>query len=148
MLKKEYILRDMDCSNSEEAIRMLADVLEKDGAVKDTFCKAVVDREKEYPTGLPAVAFDVAVPHTTDSHVNRPSIAVGFLSKPVMFRQMGSPEIELYPEVILMLAISDPEKQLVLLKKLMVFLQDENALKSLKASSTKDEVYEIVNSYI
>ena len=148
MLKKKYILRDMDCKNSEDAIKMLAEVLEKDGAVKETFCKAVIDREKEYPTGLPAVAFDVAVPHTTGNHVNRPSIAVGFLSTPVTFRQMGSPDIELHPDVILMLAINDPSEQLELLKKLMVFLQNEKALKALKKSKTEDEVFDIVNYYI
>lgn len=140
MLKKELIVLDMDCKDSEEAIRTLAQAFVKQGVVKESFVDAVIEREKNYPTGLPATAFDIAIPHTVSKHVIEPAMAVGVLKHPVEFHQMGSPEITLHPQLLFMLAISDPKEQLTLLRRIMKLIQNDTLLEGVRTAKSADEV--------
>lgn len=148
MLKKELILLNMDCKDSQEAIRELAQAFVKEGAVKESFVEAVLEREKNYPTGLPAVAFDIAIPHTVSKHVIQPAMAVGVLKKPVEFHQMGSPDIILHPQILFMLAISDPKEQLSLLRRIMKLLQNKELLSGVKNAKSPDEVLRLLQPAI
>lgn len=148
MISQDYIIKDLDCANSAEAIEALGHLLYEGGAVKDTFIGAVLEREKVYPTGLPAAAFDIAIPHTDSVHVNSPAIAVGVLKKPVEFMQMGSTDIILNAELMIMLAIDDPHEQLSLLTKLMSLFQNETLLKEIKNADSEQSIYEILNNNI
>lgn len=144
MIKKDLICVGLDCDAADEVLRRLAGMFVADGAVKESFVEAVIEREKAYPTGLPAAAFDVAIPHTVSEHVNRPAIAVAVLKKPVEFRQMGSPEITLHPRLVIMLAIKNPKEQLVLLRKTMGLLQDTELLNALVNAGSSEAVADIL----
>lgn len=144
MIKKELILLDVDCENREEVLRKLAAVFVENGRVKESFTNAVVEREKVYPTGLPAEAFDIAIPHTVSEHVIEPAIAVAVLRKPVEFQQMGSPEITLHPQLVMMMAIKDPKEQTTLLRKMMKMLQNSELLTAVKESKTPQEVVDLM----
>lgn len=148
MLRKELIQLNLECEDSQEAIRTLAQSFVKYGAVKESFVEAVMEREKNYPTGLPAVAYDIAIPHTVSKHVIEPAMAVGVLKKPVEFHQMGSPEIILHPQVLFMLAISDPKEQLTLLRRIMKLLQNKELLEAVKEADTPDKVYDLLKPVV
>lgn len=148
MLRKELIQLNLECEDSQEAIRTLAQSFVKYGAVKESFVEAVMEREKNYPTGLPAVAYDIAIPHTVSKHVIEPAMAVGVLKKPVEFHQMGSPEIILHPQVLFMLAISDPKEQLTLLRRIMKLLQNKELLEAVKKADTPDKVYDLLKPVV
>lgn len=144
MLKKELIKLNLEAETSEQALRTLAQVFVENGVVKESYPDAIVVREGKYPTGLPATAFDIAVPHTFAEHVNEPAIGVGVLAHPVVFQQMGSPEITLHPEVLFMLAIKDPKDQIKLLRKIMKLIQNPEALNQVRAAQSEDEVFSIL----
>ena len=145
MLSQDLVLLDIDCASSDEVIRTLAQKFVEAGVVKESFVNAVAEREKVYPTALPATAFPIAIPHTVSEHVITPAIGVGILRHPVEFSQMGSPEIKLQPEMVIMLAIKDPKEQLGLLRKMMKLIQNEGLLKAVKASGSKEEVCTLFN---
>lgn len=147
-MKKECVLLNMECRNQEEALRALAQTLVDAGAVKESFPDAVVEREKVYPTGLPAKICDIAVPHTIGQHVIEPQMAVGVLKTPVEFCQMGSPEIVLNPRVIIMMAINNPQEQVALLKKLMHLIQDDEALMTIMNAADSAEVVKLIDMCI
>ncbi len=144
MLKKELIKIGIDCKDAEEVIRTLAQAFVDTGVVKESFIEAVVEREKVYPTGLPAVAFDIAIPHTVSEHVIEPAMAVGVLAHPVKFSQMGSPDIKLHPQLLFMLAITDPKEQITLLRKIMKLLQNEELLNNVKNAKTPEEIMDLL----
>ena len=145
MLRKELIRLNLEAETSEEALRTLAQVFVDNGVAKDSYPDAIVAREQKYPTGLPATAFDIAVPHTFAEHVNEPAMGVGVLKKPVTFQQMGSPEITLHPQILFMLAITDPKEQISLLRKIMKLIQNPEALNKVREAKSVDEVYDILN---
>lgn len=144
MLKKEFIRIGLDCEDAQQALRVLANAFVEGGVVKESFVQAVLDREKVYPTALPAAPFDIAIPHTVSAHVIQPSMAVATLAHPLEFQQMGSPDITLHPQILFMLAISDPKEQITLLRRIMKLLQNEQLLQQVKDASTPEEIMELL----
>lgn len=148
ILKKELIVMDVEAVDSEEALRIMANHFVEAGVGKKSYPDAIVEREKQYPTALPATAFDIAVPHTFAEHVNEAAMGVCILKHPVEFRQMGSPDITLHPQLLFMLAITNPKEQIVILKKIMKLIQNEQALNQIRDAQTGDEVYELVTGLL
>ncbi len=145
ILEKELIALNVEASDCEEVLRYMANRFVEAGVGKESYPDAIVEREKNYPTALPAMAFDIAVPHTFAEHVNRPAMGICVLKNPVEFHQMGAPEIVLHPKVLFMLAITDPKDQILILKKIMGMIQSEEILNSIKDADTEEEIYNIVS---
>lgn len=144
MLRKELIQWDLAAKTSEEALRSMAQLFVAQNVAKSSYPDAIVEREAKYPTGLPAAAYDIAVPHTFAEHVNEPAMGIAVLREPVEFKQMGSPEITLMPKVLFMLAITDPKDQIMLLKKIMGLIQDTEALNRIRDAGSASEVFHAV----
>ncbi len=148
MLRKELIVIDVEGSSDEEVLRSLGARFVVAGVAKESFPDALVERERRYPTALPATAFAIAVPHTFKEHIKEPAMGVGILAHPVAFHQMGSPEITLQVELLFMLAVKDPAEQIATLKQIMKLIQNEEMLKAIKHAASVDEVYEMVSSVL
>ena len=69
ILKKELIKLAVEATDSEEALRIVAQGFVDNGYAKDTYPQAIVERERVFATGLPAPAFDIAIPHCDSEHV-------------------------------------------------------------------------------
>jgi len=132
----------------DDAIKKLASLLEKHGFVKNSFTKAVIEREKIFPTGLPTQPIGIAIPHTDAEHVNKGAMAVGVLSEPVIFNEMGNLESTVDVSIISMLAIANPEMLISVLRKLATTFQDKEFLIGLKSASTADEVLSLYKQVI
>lgn len=145
MLKKELIRLDVAAKTWESALTQMAQLFVDTGVAKPSFPAAIVAREAQYPTALPATAFDIAVPHTFAEHVNQPAMGICVLREPVAFQQMGSPEITLHPRLLFMLAITDPKDQIKLLRRIMKLIQNPAALNQIRDAGSVDEVYSVVN---
>lgn len=127
----------------EHAITSLAARLYESGYVKATFGPAVLEREKIFPTGLPTEPVGVAIPHTDTEHVNMSALAVGILSSPVRFQEMGSEDSEVSVNIISMMAISDPKSVMPVLRNLALAYQDHEFLQSLKDSTNEETVLDL-----
>ena len=66
-MKNEYIVIRSSARDSKEAILLCADALNAAGYVSKEFGKLCVEREKEYPTGLPT-EIPTAIPHAKDGN--------------------------------------------------------------------------------
>lgn len=148
MLCEELIELGVDVSNAGDAISLLTKGLLKVGYVHDTFCQAVLEREESFPTGLPTSLYGVAIPHTDPEHVLHTGMAVGILQNPVEFRVMGSSDQIVNVEVILLLAIQQPDQHIHILTKLMELFQTEETLQQLKNTSSKKDVLTILQQQL
>ena len=144
MLRKELIKIGLDCANSTEVLMTMGQAFVDLGVAKESYPQALVDREANYPTALPATAFDIATPHTFAEHVNEPAAGIAILDHPVEWQQMGSPEITLHPQLIFVLAVTDPKQQIGTLRKIMMLIQNPEKLQKIKDAKTVDEVYALV----
>lgn len=130
--------------SSEEVIRHLFEKLYSFRYVKESYLEAVLDREKVYPTGLPLAKMCVAIPHTDSEHVLKPSVAISILDKPITFSMMGSPNTKIEVEIVLMLAISNPQNQILMLQRLMDVFQNEQLMEAIKNAKQEEEVVNLL----
>lgn len=137
---KNLVGIQVDARNSTEALRVAAQLLYREGVVKDSYESAIIERESVYPTGLPTEPIGVAIPHTDIEHINCPGIAVLTLKQPVEFQLMGDPEGTVQVSIIFALAITDHHAQLETLEQLTNIFQDATLLESLANLGNAEEV--------
>jgi PTS system galactitol-specific IIA component len=147
-IDEKLILVNEAISNKEEIITKLGELLFQNGFVKDTFTKAVLDREIVYPTGLKARVTGVAVPHTDTIHVLKPAVAIATLKEPVVFHGMGAPDTDVEVSIVLMLAIHDPKEVVNVLRKIIFVIEDDKALRNILAADENVEIKNILKAHI
>ena len=146
-LRPAFVLIDLEAETNTDVLAALAGRLFEEGMVKDTFQAAILKREADYCTGLAFEEMGVAIPHTDPEHVNEACVAIAALKKPVQFQSMGMPEVPCETELVFMLAITDPNKQISFLQALMQTFGEPGKLKALKACTTSEELAELFRSY-
>lgn len=134
LVKNGYFQRKTYGSR-QEYLSDTADMLEREGLVKPGFKKVLMDREENYPTGIQTMTLPVSIPHAEFSYVNRESIVVTVLEKPVLFRRMDMPEEEIEAEISFMLLLRDAHSHLTVLQQLSGLLQSEKLVKIREADS-------------
>jgi len=131
-IKKEFVAFNLDLQNKEEVIHFLGGILFNSGYVKKSYVNAVLEREKKFPTGLATKDIHVAIPHTDVKHCLKPGIAVGLLSKPVVFAEMATNDRFVNVEIVFLLSITDPKQEVIWLSRLATLFQTPGLLKHLK----------------
>ncbi|MGL4607625.1 MAG: PTS sugar transporter subunit IIA [Eubacteriaceae bacterium] len=129
------------------AIKMAAKPFEDQNFVKKDFVEAVLEREKNFPTGLPT-SIGVALPHTDANYVEKEGISIITLKEPVVFAGMGNPSEKVWVEIIFLLAISNPEKQLGVLQTIITIIQNEKVLQKIKSAKEPKNIYNLINQFI
>ncbi|MCD6535675.1 MAG: PTS sugar transporter subunit IIA [Thaumarchaeota archaeon] len=138
----------LSCDSDEEILRKLSEILVKRGNADEKLPEAVVEREKEFPTGLELKGgVNVAIPHADAKYVRRPAIVAAKLEKPVKFRHMVDKK-ELEVEVVFLLALNDPRKQVQTLQKLATVFENEEMIKKLKTAENSEELAELLKKIL
>ena len=141
-------LLDYEADSQEELLRALSRYVREQELVKDSFEEALIQREREYPTGLILERTNVAVPHTYPEHVLHPGMVVVRLKKPVAFVQMASDNEPVNVQYVFLLLIQDSEKQVFMLQSLMDLCQEEASVNALANAQTTQEVSAILTPFI
>lgn len=144
----EVILTEIEAKTDQEAIGILAGCLYERGFVKESYIRAIQEREKEFCTGLAFDEMGVAIPHTDTCHVKRNALAVGILKKPVIFRHMGAPDIPVRTELLFMMALGENAAHLEFLGEFLDAFQKKGCLRTLKAAATEEEFLDGLSLYL
>jgi PTS system galactitol-specific IIA component len=143
-LSEELVLLNLEARDSEDVLMKMANNLQENNLVKESFSKAVIKREETNPTGLQSSSIGVALPHTDAEHVKEQGISIAVLKNPVEFVHMGSDTEKVNVYIVFMLAIKKPDSQLKLLQSLMNFFQKEELLETINKSQSKDKIINII----
>ena len=137
----ENFLMSLEAESKEEAIRVLGNLLYKNGYVKDSFVSAVIAREREFATGLSVEGYGVAIPHTDTHHVIKQTVGVAILKEPIKFCVMGDPcSSEVDVKLILMLAVPDKNNVLTMITQIVEMIQDPHVIKTICQSEHRSEI--------
>lgn len=147
-VNEDLILVGAEAKSRDEILARLAQLLKEKGYVKESYFPALLEREAVFPTGLPTQVTGVAIPHTDNSHVLHPAIAVATLAKPVTFQAMDNPANGIDVEIVIMLAVKNPGAQLQMLQKIMSILQSPEILTGLKEAKDVQEVKDVVLNHL
>lgn len=147
MSHSTLIYRDLEFTNKTEVLSHLANKLYEENFVKDGYKQAILDREAEYPTGLPA-AIKIAIPHCDHTLVKDSAIAMGVLKNPVDFQAMDDPSVTLDVQIVIMLALNEPHGHIEMLQKIISLIQNTEDLKTIIKSESNEEALEVVKKYL
>lgn len=142
--EESVILLDIESDSKEEVLELMGRNLVEKGLVKESFITAILERENQFPTGLPTAGVSVAIPHTDVEHVNKKTISIGILKKQVNFGVMGDDSETTPVQIVFMLAIDEAHSQLKLLQNLMQIFQDEKILKYIVKETNKSRIKKII----
>ncbi|MGB9817478.1 MAG: PTS sugar transporter subunit IIA, partial [Desulfurococcaceae archaeon] len=85
----DIFVLNVNASDRYELLYSLAKKLHELGYVKDTYLKALINREENYPTGLVVnERFHVAIPHADVEHVEKEALVVVKTHRRITFRKM------------------------------------------------------------
>jgi PTS system galactitol-specific IIA component len=127
----------LDVADKEQAISVLSQKLLERDLVDEGFTEHLIDREKNYPTGLPT-PIPIALCHTEAQYVNQSALAIATLEHPIVFQEMGTPENELAVEMILVLALKDPKDQVPTLRRIVTTFKDIDVSTKIRNASSSD----------
>lgn len=145
---ERLVFTGLEFSTDLEALKYLASELVDQNYVTDEFPKAVVAREQKYPTGLPYEGIRIAIPHADSKYVNHTAIAIGILKKPVQFSSMDDFNKKLDVGIIVMLAMKEPHGQIEMLQKIVELIQNQELVKTISESESKEEIVQDVLSVL
>jgi transcriptional regulator with AAA-type ATPase domain/transcriptional regulatory protein LevR len=80
LLDKNLIYFNLDLKSKEEVLKFLSDSLLTAGVVKESYYKAVEEKEK---WGITYVGDGIAIPHADSKHVNYSQFALAILKEPI-----------------------------------------------------------------
>ena len=126
----------------------MASVLFEQGYVRDSYDKAIADREVAYPTGLEFGEHSIAMPHCDIEHVISPAICMGVLKKPVVWRRMDDPEATCQAELVVMLALNEAHAHLEMLQKVVALLQNQELVAKIVSSESASEAYSLAKDQL
>jgi PTS system galactitol-specific IIA component len=133
----------VSAKSRDEVLKILADDLKALDYVTDDFYEHVIQREKDFPTGLPTV-IPMALCHTEAQYVKQAAICVATLAKPVEFQEMGTPENLVQAEMVFLIAMKNPKDQVPWLRKMMEFCKDKSALETIRDATDKQSLAEFL----
>lgn len=135
----KYLVIHGSAEDSEGAIRLCGDALYKAGIVMKDFGTLCVEREKDFPTGLPT-KIPTAIPHVKAEGIKENAICFLKLNQPVVFRRLDDDTEKVETDMIFNLAIKNPDEHLSVLQNMMMFLNDPEVLLKCKELSDEETV--------
>ncbi|OEG16087.1 hypothetical protein BCR23_06525 [Enterococcus quebecensis] len=135
-------------STQEELFERLSKELNGKNIVEESFLAALIEREAEFPTGLP-LKIGVAIPHTDGTYVKEDCIVFATLKQPIVFNEMGGEKEDVISvSVVIMLAIKEGKKHLDMLQKLIESIQKAGFIEGLSKAKNTKEMENLVSTYL
>ena len=146
LLDPNCVLLECDAKTSADVISAVGERLEEQGYVKNSYIQAALDREKELPTGLPLGGeINAAIPHTDIEHVLKPALGMATLRKPVIFKNMVSPQEDVLVRLVFLLALEQPKAQIEMLQEVASVIQNADLVKKLVSQKSVDGVIKVLS---
>lgn len=143
-IKESLIFLGLDGSSRDEILMQMGSALIREGYAKESYVEALIEREKNFPTGLSIGTLGIAIPHTEAKYVEKEGIAIGVLKHAVDFGQMGTDDEVTKVQLVFMLTIKDQGKYVEYLKNLLEVIRDKQVLEQFLDAKSSREMIEIV----
>jgi len=142
-LDSNIMFANVEGREVKDIIKLLGEALVKNSYTKNDFVKAVLQREKKFPTGL-NTPIPMALPHVGVSFTLRKGFAIATLKKPVMFNQMGEPDKKVGVRIVLMPVLTKKSEDNAVFYELLRKCRDIKIAYKLLKCNTPKEVKEIL----
>jgi PTS system galactitol-specific IIA component len=132
----------LEASSSTDVLSAFAARALAAGAVHASYEAALLERERNYPTGLPTI-IPVAIPHADIEHAIESGLGIATLARPVSFGEMGGAESTVLARVAVLIIVTEPHAQTEMLTRLIAVFQLDGWHEALSSAATVDELVTI-----
>lgn len=149
LIEKDLIFKE-DFVSLDQAFKCLSKIFLERGLVKQGYLEALMEREKNYPTGIDLTAVsqefpNIAIPHTESKYCNATKVIVIKLERDIVSKDMMNPDKDLNVKYLFMILNKDGGEQSNILAKIMEFATNKENISMLAASDSLDSIYDVVN---
>jgi len=149
LLDKDLILIRKDVSNYQEVLELLGNIMIDKGYANPNYIEGLMEREREFATGVPAEPIGVAIPHTDSTFVKEDKIGLLTLNNPVKFGEMGSASNETVEvKLVILLGLADGERHIRALQKIIQLIQNSEFVEKIISANTNEEAYQLLEGNI
>ncbi|MGM7719753.1 PTS sugar transporter subunit IIA [Metabacillus sp. Hm71] len=147
LLDKDLIMLNSNANTYSEVFHQLGSVMIEKGYANNDYTEGLLNRESEYPTGIPVEPVGVAIPHTDSSFVNSSKIGLMTLENPVEFGVMGGRDSEkINVKLVILLGFADGKHHLKALQNIIQLIQDSSFVEGLLSVNSREEAYHILEN--
>lgn len=139
----ELIDLNLSAETEEELFHVVSDRLLSKGLVNSGYLNGIIEREKQFATGLITQHLNIALPHSDTKYIEKPFVYIVRLNNPVTVKQMGDNQI-MDTKDLLFLGIKEPTKQVGLLAGLMELFMNEDFVNEYINTESEQDLYELI----
>jgi len=143
LLEERLIFVNLELKSLEEVITLLGGALVKNKYVKNGFVKALIERERKFPTGLDT-PIPIALPYVDARFVLKRGFAIATLKHPVLFKSIGSLDKMLPIRIVLIPAFTQKREDNLFFYKLFIRCRDSKIANRLLKSNSPEEIKNIL----
>lgn len=140
----DVIILNSNASSWEELFNEVSEYLLKNGIVKNGYKEFLINREKEFPTGLKFNdSFAIALPHADIQYSNKQCAVIVKPNKEIWFNRMDEKSETVKVDIIVFLIITDAKTYNKFLSNLMILFQNpkvQNIIKEGKLDLLAEEL--------
>jgi PTS system galactitol-specific IIA component len=132
-----------------EVLSAMGGLFEEYVDVRPGYTEALIQREREFPTGLPTTPYGVAIPHADGRYVIQPGLAVCTLKRPILFREMGNPQNAVSVKLAILIALPEAQQtaQVTILQWLLSLIQHQPFLEDVARCEVHSQVLQTFKEY-
>ncbi|MCJ7665161.1 MAG: PTS sugar transporter subunit IIA [Actinobacteria bacterium] len=142
-IERDLIFLNPQVESIDMLFKLMCAALEKKGWVKDDFCICLINRERQFPTGLDTGDIKIAIPHTDPDKVICEGMAVAVLKKSLDFGEMGSPGTKSLPVNIVFLLLIKKGK-VKFYHKILNKIKNSDILLKLYQADSRQDVWQLL----
>ena len=147
LLKPELVFFDFDASDRFDFFNKLGEKLREGGYVKDCWLDAILEREKNYPTGLACPGASVALPHVDPENLLKPYIAIIKPKAPIEFDGMADTGLVNAELIVNLGLMAHEEGQVAVLQAFLGIFVDEASSAEIMSQTTPQGMIDTVIKY-
>lgn len=142
---RELILKS-DAQTQEEVFKEIGAFLLKKDLVNEQFTDAIIEREKNYPTGLDLAPVaeqlpNVAIPHTETEYCKSKAVVFVKLNNQITFHNMINPDEALRVKYLFFIINNEKTNQTDVLSNIMAFITNKENMRTLERLDTAESIY-------
>lgn len=131
---------------AENLLKELADYAMQEGYALEGYDKALIAREKEFPTGIQAKQ-GIAIPHADQEYTKKGIIMIARLEHKTEFLQMGT-NLPVQVEMVFLLLVHNANHQVKVLENIVALIQNKEQMASLQSPSAITTLENVFKEYV
>lgn len=141
---EQLIFLNETFDSNTQVLNFAVDALIKRGIVSEAYRHELLSREQQNPTGLALENYNIAIPHTDSSYIEKSQNVFISLKNPVNFQSMTDSKEKLEVKLVFLLVVENPKLQIQQLLSMSKIFNDSEKIESLVKCSSNEEFMKII----